>query len=110
MSDWNLDDLTACHAELVALAAAGVPLGRPWDGPPQIVGQTLDAALRSLALAMARGASLGEALADPATELPPAYRGAMQTVLQSRSLPSVVAILRVLDRPQSSGNEKIVWL
>lgn len=91
MSDWNLDDLTACHAELVALAAAGVPLGRPWDGSPQVVGQTLDAALRSLALAMARGASLGEALADRATELPPAYRGAMQSLLQSRSLPSVVA-------------------
>jgi type II secretory pathway component PulF len=91
MRTWTLDDLTACHAELAALAAAGVPLGRPWDGPPKALKSLLDAAFRSLALAMARGASLDEALADPATDLPPTYRGAMQTMLRSRSLPSVAA-------------------
>lgn len=73
MSSLTLDNLTALNAELAALDRAGVSLGLDLGGDTQPLEQRLRDATAALAMRMARGASLDDAIRTPDASTPRGY-------------------------------------
>jgi len=86
----RLDELVALNDEIGALIRAGVPLEQGLAELGGDISGRLGALMSRLAQDAARGRSLGEALADPATGIPPIYRAVVAAGLRAGRLPAAL--------------------
>jgi len=89
----TLEQLVALNDEIAALVRAGIPLDRGLRNLGEDLPGSLGRFARQLSEQIARGESLADALADPASHLPRLYRAVVEAGIAAGRLPAALESL-----------------